>query len=60
MPGPCEGLTVLDFSLGMPGALCTLVLADYGAEVIKVEPSLTVFNPPGFHGIVGRKASCWI
>ena len=38
MAGPCSGLTVLDFSLGMPGALCTLVLADYGAEVIKVEP----------------------
>jgi crotonobetainyl-CoA:carnitine CoA-transferase CaiB-like acyl-CoA transferase len=36
--GPCIGLTVLDFSLGMPGALCTLVMADYGAEVIKVEP----------------------
>lgn len=38
MAGPCTGLTVVDFSLGMPGALCTLVLADYGAEVIKVEP----------------------
>ena len=38
MAGPCTGLTVLDFSLGMPGAICTLVLADYGAEVIKVEP----------------------
>ena len=38
MAGPLTGLTVLDFSLGMPGALCTLVLADYGAEVIKVEP----------------------
>ncbi len=38
MAGPCTGLTVLDFSLGMPGALCSLVLADYGAEVIKVEP----------------------
>ncbi|MDE2938386.1 MAG: CoA transferase [Chloroflexota bacterium] len=38
MPGPCTGLTVLDFSLGMPGAICTLVMADYGAEVIKVEP----------------------
>lgn len=38
MPGPCTGLTVLDLSLGMPGALCTLVLADYGAEVIKAEP----------------------
>lgn len=38
MARPCTGLTVLDFSLGMPGALCTLVMADYGAEVIKVEP----------------------
>ncbi len=38
MAGPCTGLIVLDFSLGMPGAICTLVMADYGAEVIKVEP----------------------
>ena len=38
MPGPCSGLTVLDFSWGMPGALCTLVMADFGADVIKVEP----------------------
>ena len=38
MAGPCTGLTVLDFSLGMPGAICTLVMADYGANVIKVEP----------------------
>ena len=38
MAGPCVGLTVLDFSFGMPGALCTLVMADYGAEVVKVEP----------------------
>ncbi len=38
MPGPCTGLTVLDLSLGMPGSLCTLVMADYGAEVIKAEP----------------------
>ena len=38
MAGPCAGLTVLDFSLGMPGAICALVMADYGAEVIKAEP----------------------
>ena len=38
MPGPCTSLTVLDFSFGMPGAICTLVMADYGADVIKVEP----------------------
>ena len=38
MSGPCSGLTVLDFSFGMPGALATAVLADFGAEVIKIEP----------------------
>ena len=38
MAGPCSGLTVLDFSWGMPGTLATTVLADFGAEVIKVEP----------------------
>ena len=38
MTGPCSELIVLDFSWGMPGALATAVLADFGAEVINVEP----------------------
>jgi crotonobetainyl-CoA:carnitine CoA-transferase CaiB-like acyl-CoA transferase len=38
MAGPCEGLLVLDFSWGMAGGLTTAVLADFGAEVIKIEP----------------------
>ena len=38
MSAPCDGLTVLDFSWGMPGGLATAVLADFGADVIKVEP----------------------
>jgi crotonobetainyl-CoA:carnitine CoA-transferase CaiB-like acyl-CoA transferase len=38
MAGPCDGLVVLDFSWGMAGGLATAVLADFGAEVIKVEP----------------------
>jgi crotonobetainyl-CoA:carnitine CoA-transferase CaiB-like acyl-CoA transferase len=33
-----EGLRVLDFTEGMLGAVATMVLSDYGAEVIKVEP----------------------
>ena len=33
-----DGITVLDFSWGMPGSIATMVLSDYGAEVIKVEP----------------------
>ncbi|MEE9285944.1 MAG: CoA transferase [Dehalococcoidia bacterium] len=34
----CEGLTILDLSQGMAGSLATMVLADGGAEVIKIEP----------------------
>jgi crotonobetainyl-CoA:carnitine CoA-transferase CaiB-like acyl-CoA transferase len=32
------GTRVIDFSQGMAGPLATMVLADYGADVIKVEP----------------------
>lgn len=35
---PCEGLRVIDFSQSYPGALAAMVLADSGAEVIKVDP----------------------
>jgi crotonobetainyl-CoA:carnitine CoA-transferase CaiB-like acyl-CoA transferase len=37
MPGACTGLRVLDFSRSPAGALATMVLADFGAEVIRVE-----------------------
>jgi alpha-methylacyl-CoA racemase len=37
MPLPLQGLTVLDFSTLLPGPLATLMLAEAGAEVIKVE-----------------------
>jgi len=38
MAGPCSGLVVLDFSWGMAGGLATAVFADFGADVIKLEP----------------------
>ena len=33
-----EGLKVVDLSSALNGPFCTMFLADYGADVIKVEP----------------------
>ena len=38
MAGVLDGIRVLDFSRNQTGALTAMVLSDYGAEVIKVEP----------------------
>jgi len=37
MPQPLSGLLVLDFSTLLPGPLATLMLAEAGAEVVKIE-----------------------
>ena len=37
MPGPLQGVRVLDLSVMISGPLATMILADQGAEVIKVE-----------------------
>ena len=34
---PLDDLVVVDLSCGIPGAYCTKVLADAGADVVKVE-----------------------
>lgn len=50
--GPLAGVTVLDLTRLFPGAFCTLLLADHGAEVIKVEApgagdGMRSMAPPG-------------
>ncbi|MGZ5736552.1 MAG: CaiB/BaiF CoA transferase family protein [Burkholderiales bacterium] len=37
-PGSLDDLKVLDLSQGLAGPLCAKILADFGADVLKVEP----------------------
>ncbi len=37
MSGPLEGVRVLDLTRLLPGGFCSLLLADLGAEIVKVE-----------------------
>ena len=39
MEMPLAGIKVLDLSTMYPGPVCTMTLADFGAEVIRVEPT---------------------
>jgi alpha-methylacyl-CoA racemase len=50
MPGPLNGLKILDFTTLLPGPYATMMLADMGAEVLRVlsgsRPDLASFMPP--------------
>jgi crotonobetainyl-CoA:carnitine CoA-transferase CaiB-like acyl-CoA transferase len=59
MPGPLEGYTIVDLSQVVSGPLATMLLADQGADVIKVEPAsglgdltrLPMFQKNGFSAL---------
>ena len=44
--GPLAGIKVVDLTRGIPGAIATMLLADYGADVLKLQnPSGDVSTP---------------
>lgn len=68
MAGPLSGLKILDFSTLLPGPYATQLLADMGAEVLRIEsptrPDLLRFAPPmvgdisAGHGSINRNKEC--
>ncbi len=52
--GPLAGVRVLDLTRLLPGGFCSLLLADYGAEVLKVEDTgmgdYVRWAPPYYEG----------
>ncbi|MFL5865460.1 MAG: CaiB/BaiF CoA transferase family protein [Solirubrobacteraceae bacterium] len=58
---PLHGLTVLDLSRLLPGGFCSLLLADFGADVIKVEDTAMGdyirWSPPYYEGAADTASS---
>ena len=57
MDSPLAGIKVVDLSQAMAGPCCTMILGDFGADVIKIEPPetgdmLRFWGPP-FQGGIG-------
>jgi alpha-methylacyl-CoA racemase len=59
--GPLAGIRVLDLSRLLPGGFCSLLLADYGADVLKVEDTgagdYIRWAPPAYDGVEPSAAS---
>ena len=62
--GSLDGLKVLDFSTLLPGPFATLMLADMGAEVLKIsspsKPDIVADFPPFIEGTDISANQAWL
>ncbi len=62
--GALDGMKILDFSTLLPGPYATLMLADMGAEVLKIssksKPDLVVDYPPFIEGTDISANNAWL
>src|SRR5437762_12432747 len=61
MTRPLEGVRILDLSRLLPGGFCSLLLADYGADVLKIEDTgmgdYVRWAPPFYAGVERSSSS---
>ncbi|TXT65092.1 MAG: E-cinnamoyl-CoA:R-phenyllactate CoA transferase [Promethearchaeota archaeon] len=57
---PLSNIKIIDLSRMLPGPYCSMILADLGAEVIRVEnPKFPYANPPPFYQVGRHRLSAF-